>query len=167
MLAIDDADRSDQASLRFVAHLAPRLEGLAVAVAIARWPPENGAQAQLLGDVQQHAAVRLCPRPLSPDDSAALIRGRLGAGDGEFYAACHRAARGNPFLLSELSTTMQAEGLAPTAAVAPIVEQLGPRNIAHSSLTRVGRVAPDARRLVQAAALLGSGGGAPARGGAR
>ena len=27
LLAIDDADRADQASLRFLAHLAPRLEG--------------------------------------------------------------------------------------------------------------------------------------------
>ena len=52
---------------------------------------------------------------------------------------------------------MQTEGLAPTAAAAPIVEQLGPRTIAQSSLTRVGAAAPDARRLVQASALLGPG----------
>ena len=158
LLAIDDADRADQASLRFVAHLAPRLEGLAVAVVLARRPAEPGAaQAQLLRDVEQHAALRLCPRPLSSDGSAALVRGRLGAGDDELYAACHRAAQGNPFLLGELCVTMQAEGLPPTAAAAPMVERLGPRSIAHSSLTRVGRVSPDARRLVQALALLGPG----------
>ncbi len=158
LLAIDDADRADQASLRFVAHLAPRLEGLAVAVVLARRPAEpDAAQAQLLRDVEQHAALRLCPRPLSSDGSAALVRGRLGAGDDELYAACHRAAQGNPFLLGELCATMQAEGLPPTAAAAPMVERLGPRSIAHSSLTRVGRVSPDARRLVQALALLGPG----------
>jgi DNA-binding CsgD family transcriptional regulator len=157
LLAIDDADRADEASLRFVAHLAPRLEGLDVAVVLARRPAEPGAQAQFLRDVEQHAALRLCPRPLSSDGSAALVRGRLGGGDDELYAACHRAAQGNPFLLGELCATMQAEGLPPTAAAAPLVERLGPRSIADSSLTRVGRVSPDARRLVQALALLGPG----------
>ncbi len=157
LLAIDDADRADQASLRFVAHLAPRLEGLAVALAIAHRPVEAGARAELLGDVERHAAVRLRPGPLSADGSAALVRERLGDGVDELYGACHRAARGNPFLLGELCATMQAEGLAPTAAAAPMVEQLAPRAIAQSSLTRVGAVAPDARRLVQASALLGPG----------
>jgi DNA-binding CsgD family transcriptional regulator len=156
LLAIDDADRSDHASLRFVAHLAPRLEGLAMAIAIAHRPAEPGAQADLLGNVEQLAAVRLCPRPLSSDGSAALVRERLGDGDDELYGACHRAARGNPFLLGELCATMRAEGLSPTAA-APMVERLGPRSIARSSLTRIGRVSPDARRLVQALALLGPG----------
>jgi DNA-binding CsgD family transcriptional regulator len=157
LLAIDDVDRGDQASLRFLAHLAARREGLAVGVAIARRPIEPGAGAQVLGDLEQHAAVMLSPRPLSPGGSAALVRGRLGAGDDELCAACHRAARGNPFLLGELCATMQAEGLAPTAAAAPMVERLGPRSIAHSSLTRIGRVSPDAQRLVQALALLGPG----------
>ena len=157
LLAIDDADRADQASLRFVAHLAPRLEGLAVALAIAHRPVEAGARAELLGDVERHAALRLRPGPLSADGSAALVRERLGDGVDELYGACHRAARGNPFLLGELCATMKAEGLAPTAAAAPMVEQLAPRAIAQSSLTRVGAVAPDARRLVQASALLGPG----------
>jgi len=157
LLAIDDADRADQASLRFVAHLAPRLEGLPIALAIAHRPVEAGARAELLGDVERHAALRLRPGPLSADGSAALVRERLGGGVDELYGACHRAARGNPFLLGELCATMQAEGLAPTADAAPMVEQLGPRAIAQSSLTRVGAVAPDARRLVQASALLGPG----------
>jgi DNA-binding CsgD family transcriptional regulator len=157
LLAIDDADRADRASLRFVAHLAPRLEGLAVAVTLAHRPAEPGGHAQLLADIEQHAAVRLFPRPLSSDGSAELVRGRLGDGDDELYAACHRAAQGNPFLLGELCATMQAEGVRPTAAAASMVERLGPRSIAQSSLTRIGRVSPDARRLVQALALLGPG----------
>jgi len=157
LLVIDDADRADQASLRFIAHLVPRLEGLALAVAVACRPAGTPTEAQLLADVEQGAALRLGPRPLSAEGSAALVRAPLGEGDKEFVAACHRASQGNPFLLGELCATMRAEGLAPTAAAAPMVERLGPQRIAHSSLTRVERVAPDARRLVQAAALLGSG----------
>jgi DNA-binding CsgD family transcriptional regulator len=157
LLAIDDADRADQASLRFLAHLAPRLEGLPVAVALARRPAQPGAGQPLLAEIEQHAVVRLCPPPLTPEGSAALVTERLGEGDPEFSAACHRAAQGNPFLLGELCATLRADGVAPTAAAAPVVERLGPRNIAHSSLTRIGRVAPDARQLVQAAALLGQG----------
>jgi DNA-binding CsgD family transcriptional regulator len=155
LLAIDDADRADQASLRFLAHLAPRLEGMPVAVALARRPAQPRMGHPLLAEIEQHALVRMSPPPLTPDGSAALVAERLGEGDPEFFAACHRAAHGNPFLLGELCATMRADGVAPTAAAAPVVERLGPRNIAHSSLTRIGRVAPDARQLVQAAALLG------------
>jgi DNA-binding CsgD family transcriptional regulator len=155
LLAIDDADRADQASLRFLAHLAPRLEGLPLAVVIARRPAQAGAPEELLAQIEQHAAGRLCPPPLSPTGSAAVVAERLGDGDPEFFAACHRAARGNPFLLGELCATMRADGVAPTADAAPIVARLGPRNIAHSSLTRIGWLAPGARRLVQAAALMG------------
>ena len=155
LLVVDDADRADLASLRFLAHLAPRLEGLSVAVALARRPLQPGPGAQLLADIEQHAAARLYPPPLSADGSATLVRERLGEGDEEFVAACHSAAQGNPFLLGELCATVRADGLAPDAASAPVVERLGPRSIAHSSLSRIGRVAPDARDLIQAAALLG------------
>jgi serine/threonine protein kinase len=158
LLAVDDADRADQASLRFLAHLAPRLEGLPVAVAVARRPAGAGAPEQLLTQIEQHAAVRLSPPPLTPEASAAVVGERLGDGDPEFFAACHRAAQGNPFLLGELCATLRAEGLNPTAATAPLLETLGPRNIAHSSLTRIGWVAPGARRLVQTAALMGQEG---------
>jgi DNA-binding CsgD family transcriptional regulator len=157
LLAIDDADRADQASLRFLAHLVPRLDGLSVAVAIVCRPTEPGPEAQLLDQVERRANLRLSPGPLSPDGSAALVRGRLGGGDSELCAACHRAARGNPFLLGELCATMTADGLAPTAAAAPVVEGLATQKIADSSLDRVARVAPDARRLVQVAALMGPG----------
>jgi DNA-binding CsgD family transcriptional regulator len=155
LLAIDDADRADQASLRFLAHLAPRLEGLPVAVAVARRPANAGAPEQLLAQIEQHAALRLSPPPLTPAGSASVVAERLGEGDPEFFAACHRAAQGNPFLLGELCATLRAEGVTPTAAATPLVERLGPRNIARSSLTRIGSVAPGARRLVQAAALMG------------
>jgi DNA-binding CsgD family transcriptional regulator len=158
LLAIDDADRADHASLRFLAHLAPRLEGLPVAVAVARRPAGAGAPEQLLTQIEQHAVVRLSPPPLTPEASAALVGERLGDGDPEFFAACHRAARGNPFLLGELCATLRAEGVSPTASAAPLLETLGPRNIAQSSLTRIGWVAPGARRLVQTAALMGQDG---------
>ena len=157
LLAVDDADRADQASIRFLAHLAPRLDGLPVAVVLARRPVQPDAAAELLQEVEQHAAVRLSPPALSPEGSAAVVGERLGGDDPEFLAACHRAAQGNPFLLGELCATMRADGLAPTAASAPIVGRLGPRNIAQSSLTRIGSVAPEARRLVQVAALMGPG----------
>jgi DNA-binding CsgD family transcriptional regulator len=155
LLAIDDVDRADHASLRFLAHLAPRLEGLRLALALTRRSRPSGRTAELLADIEQHGTVRLCPPPLSPDGSAALVGELLGKGDPEFFAACHHAARGNPFLLGELCATMRADGLAPTAEAAPVVERLAPRNIAKTSLTRIGRVAPGARRLVQTAALMG------------
>ena len=118
LLAIDDADRADQASLRFLAHLAPRLEGLPVA-----WPScwragrrEPGAgQAELL--TRRRAARGRCgfrPPPLSPErlrgSGARAARRRRST---EFFAACHRAAQGNPFLLGELCATLRAEGRRP------------------------------------------------------
>ena len=155
LLAVDDADRADSASLRFLAHLAPRLEGLRLAVVLTRRVGGPNGGGDLLTDIESQGAGRLSPSPLSGEGSAALVAERLGGGDPEFYAACHRAAQGNPFLLGELCATLRAEGLAPTAASAPMVGRLGPRSIAQASLARIGRVVPDARRLVQAAALMG------------
>jgi predicted ATPase len=65
LLAIDDLHWADVASLRWIAYLARRLEGLPLLVAVAARPPEQGLQAALLTEVlADPAAVVVRPGAL-------------------------------------------------------------------------------------------------------
>jgi hypothetical protein len=101
-LSVDDLHWSDTESLRFLNYLAPRLDGLPVAVlASAR----GGASAP--SDLARLAAgpetTLLRPAPLSVEATAVLCEQRLGAPVAdEFARACHEATGGNPFFLEAL-----------------------------------------------------------------
>src|SRR5947207_948082 len=80
VLAVDDAHWADAPSLRWLAHMAARVEHLPVALLLAvRDGPD---EPELLGELRA-AGTRIRPRPLGPDATAALVRLRLGAGPGD------------------------------------------------------------------------------------
>ena len=65
VLAVDDLHWADVPSLRWLAYIGRRLEGLPLLIAVAARPPEHGPQAALLTEVlTDPAAVLLRPRPL-------------------------------------------------------------------------------------------------------
>jgi class 3 adenylate cyclase len=118
LLAVDDAQWADEASLRFLAYLARRLEGNAVAVLIGARPddePGRGGQ-PALAEIQAAAGRRLEPRPLDVDGvSRVLGEASEGSVAPAFARACHEATGGNPFLLGELVRALSADGVAFTA----------------------------------------------------
>ena len=77
MIAVDDAPWADAPSLRRLAHLAARIDGLPVALLLAvRDGPDEPA---LLGELRAcPAGTRLRLGPLGRDATAALVRKRLG-----------------------------------------------------------------------------------------
>jgi hypothetical protein len=76
VLAVDDAHWADAPSLRWLAHLAARVEHLPVALLLAvRDGPD---EPELLGELRA-AGTRIRLAPLGPDATAALVRRRLGA----------------------------------------------------------------------------------------
>ena len=95
VVAVDDVHWADEESLRFLSYLAPRLDGLAVAVLACTRAGEE-ATARLAADPELRV---LRPGPLSLEATAALC-GRDAAP--EFAAACCEATGGNPFFLHEL-----------------------------------------------------------------
>jgi hypothetical protein len=132
VIAVDDAHWADEPSLRWLAHLAARIEGLPAALLLA---VRNGpGQPAIVGE------LRACPActplqlgPLEAQATAALMRQRLGGqADDQLCQACHARAGGNPFLLEALATALRAPGDGDLLAR---VDQLGPEA---SSVTAPG-----------------------------
>jgi DNA-binding CsgD family transcriptional regulator len=156
VLAVDDAQWSDAASLRYLAYLASRLEDLPVLlVATVRRGEETDEEA--LAALSGVAGARVIAlRELSPDGSAQLTRSALGAGAAtDFCTACHRATRGNPFLLGELLGQLDRDGIGVTAAGAAEITVVRPESVTRSVLLRLARLPHDARTLAGAVAVLG------------
>ena len=155
VLAVDDAHWADPPSLRWLGYLARRLEGLPVLALVAVRSGEPPSEPRLLDDLlAEPRALLLRPRPLGPDSSAAVVRGRIGDAAPEFCAACHDATGGNPFLLDALIASVRAEGARRGCAGGGRDRALRPRG----GGARAGppaRAAPGARELARALAVLG------------
>jgi DNA-binding CsgD family transcriptional regulator len=163
LLSIDDLHWCDQASLRFLAYLERRLEGLQVLIAGAARPAEQRTDTRLLAEIARDpAAVTIRPVALSEAAVAELVRNRLGAGaEQRFCAACHEATGGNPLLLGELLKALEAEGVEPDAAHARMIDEIGPQAVSRTVLLRLARLPADAVAVARALAVLGDGAGLP------
>jgi len=158
LLVVDDAQWADVESLGFLGHLARRLEELPIVLVVALRSLGDAASEELSGLLATASAGHLRPRPLSEDAVAEIAAEALDAPvDPTFAVACHRATGGNPLLVRELLREMSAHGVAPTAEFAGDVEGLRPQAIADVVLLRLARLAPAARDLARAAAILGDG----------
>jgi DNA-binding CsgD family transcriptional regulator len=157
VLAIDDAHWADTPSLRWLAYLAQRLEGLAVAVLVALRPLEPASgEAPLVAVRAQAATVR--PLLLSRGAVAAIVRDRFGpqASD-ELCDALRRASGGNPLYLAEVLRTVEV-GRDQLPEVEPVdVVARASGGVAGRVALRVRHLDPRALRLALALAVLGDG----------
>ena len=98
MLAVDDVQWCDNGSLRYLAFLVRRLEGVPVLVVATLRTGEGDEDDGLLAELAlEPTALVLRPAPLAPEATASIVAGRLGAPDSPlFTAACHRTTAGNP-----------------------------------------------------------------------
>ena len=154
-LAVDDLQWTDASSLRWLAYLARRLEGVSACVLATLRPidDEHPLLAELLADPAT-AIVR--PNSLSAPAVAELVQQELGADAEEsFSLACHHATGGNPLLLRELLRTLAAEDVVPSAASVPVVDRLAPDAVTRSVRLRLGRLSREAAQLARAVAVLG------------
>ena len=156
LLVIDDLHWSDPASLSWLVYLARRIEGLPVALLLGARPVEPGASDLLLDQLRAtHGLERVEPTGLSPAGVDALARAILGEQvDGAFSRACHAVSGGTPFYVAELLRALAKDGVAGIATDVQAIEGLTPRAVVDATLARLGRLAPDARSVAEAAALL-------------
>ncbi|HEX3805060.1 MAG TPA: AAA family ATPase [Solirubrobacteraceae bacterium] len=156
LLALDDAQFADRSSLQCIAYLAGRCQELPVLLVLTIRSDESSASDQLLAALRTAAdATIVTPRTLSQDGVAQLVRERLGGGaDPKFCSACASVTGGNPFLLGELLTELEAEQVPATAATAARVERASPESVRRVVLGRLERLGPDAIALAQAVAIL-------------
>jgi DNA-binding CsgD family transcriptional regulator len=156
-LCVDDLHWCDVESLRLLSYLAPRLDGLALAVFASARPHEN-----VTDDLARLCA---CPdakslrlQPLTLEASATLCALRLGTRVvDEFAAACHAATGGNPFYLDVLLREAKELKLPTDGREAAQVRRFGPAAVARAVLLRLSAAPPAAARLVRAIAVLGDG----------
>ena len=158
LIAVDEAQWADEPSLRWLAYLAPRLEGLAVGMLAALRQGDPAAMSAPLLAVCAAAATVLRPALLSEEAVSAVVRSAAGGEVGaELCAVVYAACGGNPLYLTELLRAANLNGR-PLAALDP-AELLagGLEGIARQVITRVRGVGPGALGLAQALAVLGDG----------
>lgn len=156
LLVVDDAHWADAPSLRWLAYLARRLDGVALLVVLGCRDSEPGTDTTLLAEVlsEAHAGV-LRPRPLSRAGVERWLSDNYDERPaGEFVDGCWGATGGNPLLLAELTAELRAEGLAADMAAAARIAGIGPATIARSVLARLARLGPDAVAVAETVAIL-------------
>src|SRR6185437_1239692 len=119
---------------------------------------ERTAAADMIAALRSDArAVRVAPEALSEDAVASMVRSALGEeADASFCSACANASGGNPFLLRELISELEAERIEPVPASAARVEAVRPDSVAHAAVARLARLGGDATNLARAVAVLES-----------
>ena len=154
VIAVDDVHWADGPSLRWLAHLAERIEDLPAALLLAaRTAPDEPA---MVADLRASRACQLYRlAPLGQEAAAALVRQRLGAeAADDLCLACHASTGGNPFLLGSLVTALRQLD-AQAGDLVSAVATLGPGQVATSVLRRVGQFGDAAAQLTRALAVFG------------
>jgi DNA-binding CsgD family transcriptional regulator len=164
VLAVDDVQWCDTGSVRALAFLLKRLEGLRVLVVVTLRTGEAHEDEALLSELaEDHATVPVAPGPLGAEGTAALVRLRLGEqAHPTFVAACHRTTGGNPLLLRQLLRALEVEGVRPDASHADTVNAIGSRAVSSMVLMRLGRLPAECTEVARALAVLGDGAALPA-----
>ena len=159
LIAVDDAHWADDASLRWLAYLAPRLEGLAAGMLVALRQGDPALMSAPLLAVRAEAAAVLRPALLTERAVSAVVRAAAGGeASDELCAAMYAACGGNPLYLTELLRAAELSGQ-PLAALEPTGLPVGGlEEIARQVITRVNSLGPDVLGLAQALAVLGDGG---------
>lgn len=162
VICIDDIQWCDSASLRYLAYLVKRLEGLPVLVVLAMRTGEQHPDDALLADLALDSSVTvLRPAPLSPEAAATLVRARLGEGADPFVEACHRMTSGNPLLLRQLLRALADEGVRPDVSHVDTVRAVGSRAVSALVTLRLRRMPPTVTASARAVAVLGEAAGLP------
>jgi ATP/maltotriose-dependent transcriptional regulator MalT len=159
VLCVDDLHWADNPSLRALAYLLVRLDGVDAQLCVAQRPHEPGGSEDLLDAVlQTPRRVMVRPGPLDQAATTELVRARMDPGaDDAFCAACRTTTGGSPLLLVELTRELTDRGVAPTAAGVNAVQEAIPSGIAPSVLRRLARVHREAADVARAVAILGDG----------
>ena len=157
LLAIDDLQWCDIASLQFLTFLERRLEGMPVLVVGTVRTGELADPEGLLAELAHGlAAVSIRPEPLTLEGVGDLVRSRLGEhADDAFVAACRRTTGGNPLLLRQLLRGLETDRVRPDASHADTVTAIGSRAISSMVLMRLGRLPNAATVTARAIAVLG------------
>lgn len=130
LILVDDLQWVDEPSLRWLAHLANRVDRLRVLVVATVREGDLASTTPPVRAVTRAAAHVLRPRPFSLAATGALIAQRCGEpGDDEFVRACHETTDGNPLFLGSILLTLSLDGTPPRAEHAERARSLRPAQL--------------------------------------
>lgn len=157
VVVVDDLHWCDPPSLRWLAYVLQRLEGLPILILVALRTGDAGTDIQLLHRiVTDPLATVLRPGALSEVATGQLLAELVPVdADEVFRATLHEASGGNPLLARELAGAVAAERLDPIGANAHRLDELGGRAVSRLVALRLSHLPADARSLARAVALLG------------
>ena len=155
LIAIDDLQWCDDASLGFVQYLLHRLSELSVGLLLTARPQERRGGA--LDSIAVHPAVRVVTlAPLGRTAVSEQVTDALGDEGAEALTdVCVEMTGGNPFYLHELLLALSEDREASAEQLEQHARSLAPDNVTRSLRVRVGRLGPHAGALAQAVAVLG------------
>lgn len=154
LLALDDAQWADEPSLRHLAYVSRRLDGVSAALLVAARSGEQPGG--LLEELEAAAAARIEPAPLSPNGVAAMVERGLGVAPSQAFAsACLRRTGGYPLYLAELLREARNAGIEPTDAAAADLDQLDADRLAQHVWRRIESVGDGASAVVGLVLVLG------------
>ncbi len=149
-LLVDDAHWADGASLRFLAYLAARIGEMPVLLAVAARPTEATDRLRnALGE-----PLRLEPGRLSEEATAAVVRSLAPEAGDEVCRSCHEATGGNAFYVREVAAAVRD---AEPTGISPPLEAWSPESVTRTVAGRIAALAPGAREVARACAVLGDG----------
>ncbi|TCO65890.1 helix-turn-helix transcriptional regulator [Actinocrispum wychmicini] len=140
-IGVDNVDKADEPSLRWLSFMRRRLADLPVTMVFTCGPVRSSLVNELTGPVER---IRLTG--LDPGGCARMI----GDAPDEYVHACYLATGGNPYLLRELlaaSAPRTVEGI-----------ELAAATVANSLVPRLAGYGPHLVAMAKAVALLGSAG---------
>lgn len=159
-LVVDDAQWADDASVRWLAYLVPRIRDLPVLLTLTLRSGET-QPGNAIATALAHADVTWIDLgALSREATSALVRDAYAgsvAPEPVFCTAVHEATRGNPLLTRTLAAALADAGVEPVAGSAGHVESVGVDRIGRIVLPRLHRLGSDAVALARVIALLGEG----------
>ena len=158
-IVVDDLHWTDAPTLRWLAFLGRRLEGLPLLVVLGMRPPEQAVETQLLTELVSDPTVLVIrPTALTGPAVSAMVELEFGVDpEPEFVEACHAVTGGNPLFVRALVDALHGEGLTPAAEHAERVREIGPEPVARAVSLRLSRLPEEARRFAAAVAVLGDG----------
>jgi DNA-binding CsgD family transcriptional regulator len=158
LIAVDDAHWADEPALRWLAYLAPRLQGLEAGLLVAWRQGDPAVLGAPLLAVRAEALAVLRPALLSEAAVGTAVRAAAGgAVSNELCAAVYAACGGNPLYLTELLRAAELSGRPLGELDVGDLLMGGLEGIVRAVIARVRGLGAEALGLAQAIAVAGDG----------
>lgn len=161
VILLEDMHRADEASWQLLRLLAPMLERCAVLVLITlRSRDDLTVAAPVERNVDALCRTPLCHRfylrGLEEPETGELARALLGDVSDALVHTLHEKAGGNPLFIHELTEWMASRGGVDPELLQDVPDLAPPEMVRHVLRRRVERLGPEATRVLEVAAVVGS-----------